>query len=277
MFKRWWSFFAESSSPFDSISQEEQTTTDHNINIDTETPSEPSTPNKQNECAVCMEPFTISHNEYMSPCINVECNHFNICPSCKIESIETKLSTFPFQLNCDSCHEKMDGQDVYLFLKHYNRDDLAESLNSKLNTELLGGSQECISCYNCNSVIIVEDPEFTQFVKCVTCGRNNCFTCKCAWHEGFTCEEHLTLVALEEEKSREEIDKITKTCPKCGERFAKDDRCDHVVCTNCKFEFCWSCGADYRMIVENDNSFHKETCRFHTSNLIDPPNVAEVK
>ena len=31
----------------------------------------------------------------------------------------------------------------------------------------------------------------------------------------------------------------------------------------CKFQFCYECGADHRVIMANDNTFHGIDCVFH--------------
>lgn len=37
--------------------------------------------------------------------------------------------------------------------------------------------------------------------------------------------------------------------------------------TQCKHQFCWDCLANYRTILELDNSAHAPTCRLHPDNL----------
>jgi hypothetical protein len=42
--------------------------------------------------------------------------------------------------------------------------------------------------------------------------------------------------------SEEYLDKLTKECPGCKVRIAKEDGCNQVQCKRCNFLFCWHCG-----------------------------------
>ena len=36
-----------------------------------------------------------------------------------------------------------------------------------------------------------------------------------------------------------------KKCPKCKSQTQKNGGCFHMTCQTCKFEYCWTCGAEY--------------------------------
>ncbi|TFA99438.1 hypothetical protein CCMA1212_008746 [Trichoderma ghanense] len=72
---------------------------------------------------------------------------------------------------------------------------------------------------------------------------------------------------IEEEMSRITVGRTTKPCPGCGWAIEKNDGCSHMTCVKCKHQFCYECGADHRQILENDNTAHLETCRFHPNQL----------
>ncbi|KAL7822269.1 hypothetical protein V8C26DRAFT_390525 [Trichoderma gracile] len=72
---------------------------------------------------------------------------------------------------------------------------------------------------------------------------------------------------MEEEMSRITVGMTTKPCPGCGWAIEKNDGCSHMTCVKCKHQFCYECGADHQQILENDNTIHLETCRFHPSQL----------
>lgn len=70
------------------------------------------------------------------------------------------------------------------------------------------------------------------------CGQEMCFACGNAWHEGISCEEAVDKDYIEYEKNV-----MVKKCPKCLAKIEKNEGCNHITCTRCKYEFCWVCRA----------------------------------
>ncbi|UKZ62868.1 uncharacterized protein TrAtP1_004100 [Trichoderma atroviride] len=79
----------------------------------------------------------------------------------------------------------------------------------------------------------------------------------------------------EEEMSRETVGRTTKPCPGCGWAIEKNDGCSHMTCAKCKHQFCYECGADHKRILENDNTIHKDDCKFHPNQLEDLDGIEE--
>ena len=50
--------------------------------------------------------------------------------------------------------------------------------------------------------------------------------------------------AREEEASLREVDRSSQPCPGCGMAIQKTVGCDHMRCTQCRYEFCWRCLAE---------------------------------
>ena len=73
------------------------------------------------------------------------------------------------------------------------------------------------------------------------CGQIMCFNCNNPWHEGQDCEH-----AIDTEYKRYAEKGKVKNCPKCHSRIEKNEGCNHIHCTQCKYDFCWLCNREYK-------------------------------
>jgi len=73
------------------------------------------------------------------------------------------------------------------------------------------------------------------------CGQVMCFNCMNPWHEGKDCES-----AIDNEYKRYAEKGKVKNCPKCNSRIEKNEGCNHIHCTRCKYDFCWLCDREYK-------------------------------
>jgi len=70
-------------------------------------------------------------------------------------------------------------------------------------------------------------------------------------HGKLPCNENL-------DKSIEEyaMNKFMKKCPKCSIITEKNNRCNHITCTKCGYQWCWLCNEEY-----NKNHFDGGKCK----------------
>jgi ariadne-1 len=86
-----------------------------------------------------------------------------------------------------------------------------------------------------------------KVVKC-TCGYRFCFTCHREAHAPVTCQQ----VAEWERKCKDDsetshwIGANTKECPKCSVSVEKNGGCNHMVCRQCTYEWCWLCNKPWK-------------------------------
>ncbi|XP_064400829.1 E3 ubiquitin-protein ligase arih1l-like [Halichondria panicea] len=75
------------------------------------------------------------------------------------------------------------------------------------------------------------------------CGHRFCFICLRDSHEPILCA-HLKLWLKKCDDDSETSNWIhvnTKECPKCRSTIEKSGGCNHMICSSCKMEFCWTC------------------------------------
>lgn len=83
-------------------------------------------------------------------------------------------------------------------------------------------------------------------VRC-DCGGSFCFQCGKESHKPADCDQ----AQLWDEKNTAESSNLqwimanTKACPNCKKPIEKNQGCNHMKCTTCKFEFCWICLGDW--------------------------------
>lgn len=95
--------------------------------------------------------------------------------------------------------------------------------------------------------------------KCNKC--ETCFCLKCGEepHAPVTCKD----LAMWQEKCRNESETAnwilanTKPCPKCSSRIEKNQGCNHMTCSSCKYEFCWICMGNWTEHGANTGGYYK--------------------
>lgn len=130
----------------------------------------------------------------------------------------------------------------------------------------------------CHGGQVHESGDAAPLMTCMFCEYKMCFTHQREWHAGQTCKEFDEAAdrvtgdarrAKEDAASAAHIQTSTKTCPGpgCAAPIEKNDGCDHMTCSRCRYEFCWECRAEYGRIRKQGNTGHAKTCRYHSANL----------
>lgn len=85
---------------------------------------------------------------------------------------------------------------------------------------------------------------------CSTCGAHNCSQCGRESHPGVVCMRKLDgVLSPEDLLSKAKI----QHCPACKTPAVKRRNCNHLICSNCKEHWCWSCSAS---LTDKDVTVH---------------------
>ena len=188
-------------------------------------------------CKVCYE--QLSKKEKKSNLL--PCGHF-CCNQCWINYLQTLISEAKVEdIKCveHKCnqilsddfimkHIKKDKKLVKKYEKFKNRANIIKDPNKKLCPEP-----------DCESYL--EKSWKTKYVKCKK-GHRYCYECLRPPHENVSCEDNI----LEKDFLLWKKDKVIKKCPKCKIFTEKNEGCNHMTCTSCKYQWCWLCEGEYQ-------------------------------
>jgi len=81
--------------------------------------------------------------------------------------------------------------------------------------------------------------------ECERCSHEICMKCGLPYHRQKDCRKELDR-SMKEFFSGLENKQTMTNCPKCGMIVQKEEGgCNHMICSKCKYQFCWICGMKY--------------------------------
>ena len=115
--------------------------------------------------------------------------------------------------------------------------------------------EHCRQCPTPNCDAFVLHPSHSKStcgyvsVRCDTCNGRFCFGCAMEDHGPATCPMMVKWRKKEQDESETAnwVTANTKPCPgkNCGKTVEKNGGCNHIVCPQCKHEWCWICEGDW--------------------------------
>ena len=212
------------------------------------------------ECEICNEMFIVDKNNKVEKCGHAFCNN------CWYDflSINIKENKLPSIKCLDfKCKEKLKDEFI-INLLNSDIDLIKKYKRYKLELEIIDDPNKKLCPYpNCDSYL-----ELKQIRnKDVSCKNNHtfCFECLKKPHGKLPCNENL-------DKSMEEYAKnnFVKKCPKCSIITEKNNGCNHITCSKCRYQWCWLCNEEY-----NVNHFQGGKCKGFQ--FFQPQNDYEIK
>ena len=187
----------------------------------------------EKECLICLESFDRNVG------IILQCGHF-CCDNCfynylktqinsaKVAKLQCFIKDCDYVLNEDFILEKLKDDkalvDKYKVFKQ--RAEIFLSKDKKFCPEP-----------DCNSYL---QQSKDKYVQCEN-GHKYCYICLKKWHGKSPCDEE-----LDKDFQIWKKDKVVKQCPRCKIYTEKNEGCNHMTCTECKYQWCWLCEGEYK-------------------------------
>ena len=98
------------------------------------------------------------------------------------------------------------------------------------------------------------------FVQCDECASRRCLVCDCEeWHSPANCYlvQYWRAKCARECENAKWIITNTKKCPECLSRIEKSHGCNHMICAQCRHEFCWVCMGPWKEHGNHTGGFYK--------------------
>mmetsp|Transcript_21552 Transcript_21552/g.30186 ORF Transcript_21552/g.30186 Transcript_21552/m.30186 type:complete len:542 (+) Transcript_21552:54-1679(+) len=211
------------------------------------------------DCEICYEDYT--SNEML----RMPCGH-EFCLQCWLSFIQNMIhegnsclrTTCP-QAGCKELVTEVEVQKAApLLVAEY------ESYQLRSFVELNDATQWCPGpgcdriAFGKNSCHLL--PETTR----LTASCNKCKTCFCMKcgeepHSPISCHnlKKWKDKCKNESESSNWILANTKPCPKCQSRIEKNQGCNHMICQQCSYHFCWICMSDWNDHGANTGGYYK--------------------
>lgn len=171
---------------------------------------------------------------------SLTCKHY-FCSDCWNKYIHSTITSGNVVVKCmdPDCNCKLlfyyssplcDRNIYNMWIQRLNSNSLHLSDDVRQCT-----NPKCLKLFNKNSGIV------NNTYKCV-CGERYCWLCGAEAHMPTSCLVAEEWIALQKDRINDYIiQRLTKKCPKCRVNIEKNLGCNHMTCTNCRYEFCWIC------------------------------------
>ena len=187
-------------------------------------------------CLICEEKLT---NEEM---INnfFGCFH-GFCNFCLKEYFKEKINNNIIDIKCpkEGCENKINDYFIENYLINSDIPLLDKYKKYKYKKQLLINPEIQICPFpDCESY--AKKDEKDKYVMCKK-GHKFCLNCLKPWHGNEQC-----IVEVDENFENWKKERNVQKCPRCKYYIEKISGCNHMTCTNCRYEWCWICRNEYK-------------------------------
>ncbi|CAH0490340.1 unnamed protein product [Peronospora farinosa] len=195
-------------------------------------------------CPICLEIVPVLRLRDVKDDVNetyakLHCRH-RFCAECIRKYIEFKIKTREVdedQLVCPvvNCKQSIKEHDMKCIVGSKEMVQYRAVLKRKRDEK--NPSARWCPRPGCDELIMCESTDNFTCPKCETVG---CFRCRGYVHWFWFCrgKEDESYLAWEASVGKQ---KAVRACPHCQMRIWKNEGCNHMTCTRCRFEYCWVC------------------------------------
>ena len=198
--------------------------------------------NSSELCTICFDTINVSTGN------KLPCGHF-CCETCLFQYLKTEIESAKVaKLQCfvRDCDYLLTEDFILSKLKDDQKlIDKYKIFKQRANIFLDKDKKFCPEP-DCNSYL---QKGANKYVQCEN-GHKYCYVCLKLWHGKTNCDEE-----LDKDFQIWKKDKVVKQCPRCKIYTEKNEGCNHMTCTECKFQWCWLCEGEY-----NENHFSTGSC-----------------
>ena len=182
-------------------------------------------------CAICLEDTNEGNR--------LQCGHF-CCDNCMYNYLKTEIESAKVaKLQCfiKDCDYVLN-EDFILSQLRGNKILIDKYKVFKQRAEIfLSKDKKFCPEPDCNSYL---QQSKDKYVQCEN-GHKYCYICLKKWHGKSPCDEE-----LDKDFQIWKKDKVVKQCPRCKIYTEKNEGCNHMTCTECKYQWCWLCEGEYQ-------------------------------
>ena len=191
-------------------------------------------------CAICLEDTNEGNR--------LQCGHY-CCKECLFNYLKTEIESAKVaKLQCfiKDCDYVLN-EDFILSQLRGNKILIDKYKVFKQRAEIfLSKDKKFCPEPDCNSYL---QQSKDKYVQCEN-GHKYCYICLKKWHGKSPCDEE-----LDKDFQIWKKDKVVKQCPRCKIYTEKNEGCNHMTCTECKYQWCWLCEGEYQ-----EGHFRRGTC-----------------
>jgi ariadne-1 len=241
-------------------------------------PEEQKEKEAQVKCGICFEDFPVSKVSTAS------CRVHPFCDECWEGYCDSKLQegkTGILDVRCPDhgCGKRVSTKKVLRFLGDAEKVAKYHAFELEHFLEQNSAVKHCPAA-GCDRFLLLENKDgltLDQIQSCVCeCGKVFCWKCQEDEHIPVRCDTAQLWIAKNSSESENQnwILTFTKPCPKCSRPIEKNQGCMHMTCSQCRYDFCWTCLEPWSKHGESTGGYY--SCNaFRTTGASDPSKVSE--